>query len=184
MSYFLSFIFLNNIVLTNFLGSDILLLKNYDMKNDNKPFIIVLFFMMGLTSVLNYIMYHLILIKLSLDVYIIFVFSINILISYLIILFSYNFFFNKKGGKNTPYIFMNSLILGISILNINLDVSIMKYFIINMSSLLGFYIIFYILITLKNRIETLRFPKGITLEVIVLTTLGMLSMIFSGFSFS
>lgn len=184
MEIILSTIFVSNIVLMNFIGSDVLLLKDYNKIKDNNAFIKILFALMSISSVLNYLIYSFILKDLSSDAYILFAFSVNVIVSYALLYLFYKYVYLKIKNLDTyiSYIFMNSLILGISILNINPNVSFLGYFFRNMMSVVGFYIIFYLLLVLKDKLNSSRFPKGISIEVIILMALGMLSMVFTGFN--
>lgn len=184
MSIILSCLFVSNIVLMNFIGSDVLLMKDYDKIKDNNYFIRILFALMSISSVLNYFVYSYILKNLNSDAYVLFAFSVNIIVSYVLLYLFYQYVYLKIKNLNTyvSYIFMNSLVLGISILNINQNVTFWGYLFRNIMSVFGFYLVFYLILTIKDKIDMNRLPKGISIEVIILTILGILSMVFTGLS--
>ncbi len=85
-------------------------------------------------------------------------------------------------GVFLPLISTNCAILGVAILVIQKDMSLMESVVYAISSAIGFGLALVIFAGLREQIDLLNIPKGMKGTPIALITAGLLAMAFMGFS--
>jgi len=173
-------IFVNNFVLTRFLGlsSFIKLTKKLDVV----LFIgIITTFIMTISSFLSFIVNSLILKPLNINflkilLFIIIIFGLVELTKFIIKnIFSY---FYKSYENLFPIIMTNCAILGISILTINHVKSITGSLVYGFTSGLGYLLVLYLMTTILEKLELSEIPESFKGVPIAFITAGIMALAF------
>lgn len=183
MKILLSAILINNVLLISFLGLENII--NSTKKSMNAFGVICSsIILMIVASFANYVVYKNILRPLDVEILTLFVFSVNIvLMSYIIIWFLSKFanVFYTEIKDFIPIAATSSLILGVTILDIDKNVALSGYVYMNFCNALGFALIIILLTTIRDRLAIVKLPKYMEGAPIILITLGLISMAFMGF---
>lgn len=142
-------------------------------------------FVMGLSSLFTWMVYHLVLAPLALEYLrtICFILIIASLVQFVEM-------FTKKSspslykslGIYLPLITTNCAVLGVTILNINSDYNLFISVLNGIFSALGFTLAIVLMAGVRERLETSNIPKCMKGFPITLVTAGLMSIAFMGFS--
>ena len=186
MTYFLiiiSAIFVNNIVLAQFLG--ICPFLGVSKKSDTAIGMgIAVTFVMGIASAITYAV-NLILVKLGLAFMqtVAFILVIAALVQFIEM-------FLKKSmpslytalGIYLPLITTNCAVLGVALLNVQNEYNFIESVVYGVTGGLGFLLAIYLFSTVRERTEFAEYPKSFEGFPIALITSGLLALAFMGFS--
>lgn len=183
MKILLSAVFINNIVLIYFLGMEWILSTTNKSKNAF-GIIVASILVMVTSSFSNYLIYYYIIKPYNLEILTLLLFSGNILLMSLFVSWFLKHFFNILYIETKEFISVaavSSLILGVSILNIDKSIDIYNYMYMNFCNTLGFAMIVILLTTIRERLIIAKLPSSVMGAPILLITLGLISMAFMGF---
>ena len=181
---FISAIFVNNIVLAQFLG--ICPFLGVSKKVDTAlGMSAAVAFVMTLATIVTYIVQ-----KTVLDAYglqylqtIVFILVIASLVQLVeIILKKVSPVLYQALGIFLPLITTNCAVLGVAILVIQKDFSLIQSIVYAFSTAIGFALAMVVFAGLREQLSLVRVPKGMQGMAIVLVTAGLLSLAFMGFS--
>lgn len=184
MSIFLSLLIVNNLVLFKFFGVELLFGKREE-KRIIKYEIISLLSIISISSFIYYALKMGILLGLpeTLEVFGAGIAALLGMVTYSNVVYFYNpKLHREKIREYLKSLTINSLVLGILILNHNDTISMLEYLFRNILSIFGFAIVLCFIPALIDRVDIKRLPKYISIEVIILIFLGFLSMAVSGLS--
>lgn len=181
ISLFLTSILTGNIVLTKFLGICSFIGTSNNKKNA---------YMMGLSvsiivtisSVITYLLYHYILVPtdttyLKTMVFILVIASM-VQIAEIVIKNKFKNLYEDL-GIYLPLITTNCAVLGIVLLNINNNYSLVQTLIFSIGSSIGFTLVIYVFSTIRERLETANIPKPFKGIPIALITAAIMSLLFT-----
>lgn len=177
-------IFTNNILLTNFLGMCSFLSISKEIKTSVGLGIAVVF-VMACTSVLNYLVYHFILVPLDLTflrfiVFIIIIAAFVQLVEMVIERVSEPLY--AALGIFLPLITVNCAILGASLFMIIRNYGLLSSFTYGLGSGLGWFLAILAMAGIRQKIANARIPKGLEGAGITLIITGMMALAFIGFT--
>lgn len=184
MIIFFAAIFTNNMIFSNFLG-----MCSYIAVSKEIPTSLGLgeavTFVLACTSVINYLIYHYIIVPLNLEFlrFIIFIISIAAFVQLLeMILERYlpNLYYAL--GIFLPLITVNCAILGVSLFMIIRNYNFLQSFAYSIGSGLGWTLAIVALAGIRQRIKLESVPKGLQGPGIALITTGLMALAFIGFS--
>lgn len=187
MSYiiiFLSAVFVNNIVLMQFLG--ICPFLGVSKKVDTALGMTgAVAFVMTISTVITYLIQHYILNPNGLEylqtlTFILIIASLVQMVE--IILKRVSPALYQALGVFLPLITTNCAILGVAIMTIDLDYTLLESVIFAVSSSIGFGLALIIFAGLREQLELVDVPKGMKGTPVALISAGLLAMAFMGFS--
>jgi Na+-transporting NADH:ubiquinone oxidoreductase subunit E len=181
---FIAAIFTSNILLTNFLGMCSFLSVSKDVESSFGLGVAVTF-VMTITSALNYIVYHYILVPLDITYlwYIIFIIVIAAfvqLIEMIIERFSPILYYSL--GIFLPLITVNCAILGVSLFMVIRDYSFLQSIAYGAGSGLGWLLAILALAGIRQKIKDKFVPTGLVGAGLSLIITGIMALAFIGFS--
>ena len=177
-------IFVNNVVLAQFLGICPFLGVSKDVKSSLGMGGAVLFVMM-LATLVTYLIYYYILIPLKLDylqtiAYILVIAGLVQMVE--IILKKIAPALYQTLGVFLPLITTNCAVLGVAILVIQKNMNLLESVVYAASIAVGFTLALVILAGIREQLELTGVPKGMKGVPIALVTAGILAMAFMGFN--
>ncbi len=187
MSYimiFIAAIFVNNIVLSQFLGICPFLGVSKKISTSLGMGFAVMF-VMTLSSVVTFLIYHNLLVpfKLEFMMTVVFILVIAALVQMVeIILKKISPALYQALGIFLPLITTNCAVLGIALLAIQKDLSLMQSICYALANAMGFTLAIVLFAGMRERLSKSRLPKAVQGTPIALITAGLLSMAFMGFS--
>ncbi|MBI9101941.1 MAG: NADH:ubiquinone reductase (Na(+)-transporting) subunit E [Spirochaetales bacterium] len=184
IAVFFAAIFTNNILLTNYLGMCSFLSVSRELKTSLGLGAAVTF-VMAVTSLLNWIVYHMILIPLHLEylrfiVFIIVIAAFVQLVEMVIERTSEGLY--AALGIFLPLITVNCAILGVSLFMVIRNYSLLASFAYGLGSGLGWFIAILAMAGIRMKLAKARVPRGLEGAGIALIITGMMAMAFMGFT--
>ncbi len=181
---FFAAIFTNNILLTNYLGMCSFLAISKEIKTSVGLGIAVTF-VMACTSLLNWMVYHYILIPLGLDylrfiVFIIVIAAFVQLVEMIIERVSETLY--AALGIYLPLITVNCAILGAVLFMIIRDYSMFTGFMYGLGSGIGWFLAILAMSGIRQKLKNARIPRGLEGAGIALVITGMMALAFIGFT--
>lgn len=177
-------IFTNNILLTNFLGMCSFLSISKELKTSvGLGFAVV--FVMGCTSVLNYLIYHFVLIPLELTYlrYIVFIIVIAAFVQLVeMVIERVSEPLYASLGIFLPLITVNCAILGASLFMVIRQYDLLSSFTYGVGSGAGWFLAILAMAGIRQKIAKARIPKGLEGAGITLIITGMMALAFIGFT--
>ena len=187
MSYlmiFIAAIFVNNIVLSQFLGICPFLGVSKKISTALGMGFAVMF-VMTLSSIATYIIYHGLLLPndLVFMTTVVFILVIAALVQLVeIIMKKVAPPLYQALGIFLPLITTNCAVLGIAILSIQKELNLLQSVCYNLANAIGFTLAIVIFAGIRERLAQTRLPKAVQGTPIALITAGLLSMAFMGFA--
>ena len=187
MSYimiFIAAIFVNNIVLSQFLGICPFLGVSKKISTALGMGMAVMF-VMTMSTIVTYIAYHILLVPYHLEfmITVMFILIIASLVQMVeIIMRKVSPALYSALGVFLPLITTNCAVLGIAILAIQKDYNLINSVCYALANALGFTLAIVLFASLRERIEVAALPSAIRGAPIALITAGLLSMAFMGFT--
>ena len=181
---FISAIFVNNIILSQFLGICPFLGVSQKVTTSLGMGVAVAF-VMTLATIVTYLVQHFILVPLELQYLqtIAFILVIASLVQMVeIILKKLSPPLYQALGIFLPLITTNCAVLGVAILVIQKDFSLLQSNIYAFSTAIGFALALTVFAGIREQLSLVNIPKGMRGVSIVLVTAGLLSLAFMGFS--
>jgi len=186
LDLFISGIFTHNIILYYFLGICPFVGVSNKEKNAFGMGVCVLFVTV-FSSIICYLMYYNVLIKLNSEylITILFILIIATLVQVVDIIIK-KFFksLHKSFGIYLPLITTNCAVFGIVLLNINNEYNFLEMIVSSFSSSLGFLLVIYIFSTIREKLDNSPVPKYFKGYPIALITASIMAMVFSRFVIS
>lgn len=181
---FISAIFVNNIILSQFLGICPFLGVSQKV-NTSLGMGAAVAFVMTLATIVTYLVQYFILNPLGLQYLqtIAFILVIAALVQMVeIILKKVSPALYQALGIFLPLITTNCAVLGVAILVIQKDYSLLQSIVYAFSTAIGFAIALTVFAGIREQLSLVKIPKGMQGVSIVLVTAGLLSLAFMGFS--
>ena len=181
---FISAIFVNNIILSQFLGICPFLGVSQKVTTSLGMGVAVAF-VMTLATIVTYLVQHFILVPRELQYLqtIAFILVIASLVQMVeIILKKLSPPLYQALGIFLPLITTNCAVLGVAILVIQKDFSLLQSIIYAFSTAIGFALALTVFAGIREQLSLVNIPKGMRGVSIVLVTAGLLSLAFMGFS--
>lgn len=177
-------IFTNNILLTNYLGMCSFLSVSRELKTSFGLGVAVTF-VMASTSVLNWLVYNLILIPLELE-YLRFIVFIIVIAAFVqlveMIIERVSEALYAALGIFLPLITVNCAILGVSLFMVIREYSFLASFTFGLGSGIGWFLAILAMSGIRQKLKKARLPRGLEGAGITLVITGMMAMAFMGFS--
>ncbi|MFV0627125.1 MAG: Rnf-Nqr domain containing protein [Alphaproteobacteria bacterium] len=182
MITFITIVLVQNILLFHFFGTDLIFDKR--MKTASSTMVLIAsFFVVFIISILNWVGYNYFLKPYHIEYMTVFVFAINLIISALLVDFVFKKFINFLHETFQELIFVisySTLIFGVSLVTIEISKTLSSYILTNVLNVLGFVLVYYLIFTIREKIEYNKFPKYVYPVPILFVLLGILSMAFKG----
>ena len=181
---FISAIFVNNIILSQFLGICPFLGVSQKV-NTSLGMGAAVAFVMTLATIVTYLVQYYILNPLGLQylLTIAFILVIAALVQMVeIILKKVSLALYQALGIFLPLITTNCAVLGVAILVIQKDYSLLQSIVYAFSTAIGFALAITVFAGIREQLSLVKIPKGMQGVSIVLVTAGLLSLAFMGFS--
>ncbi|MDD7318845.1 MAG: electron transport complex subunit RsxA [Prevotella sp.] len=181
---FISAIFVNNIILSQFLGICPFLGVSQKV-NTSLGMGVAVAFVMTLATLVTYLVQYFILVPLGLQYLqtIAFILVIAALVQMVeIILKKVSPPLYQALGIFLPLITTNCAVLGVAILVIQKDFSLLQSIVYAFSTAIGFALALTVFAGIREQLSLVNIPKGMRGVSIVLVTAGLLSLAFMGFS--
>lgn len=184
VAVFFAAIFTDNILLTNYLGMCSFLSVSKELETSAGLGIAVTF-VLAVTTALNWVVYHFILVTFELEylrfiVFIIIIAAFVQLIEMVIERYSEGLYFAL--GIFLPLITVNCAILGASLFMIIRDYSFITSFFFGLGSGIGWFIAIMAMAGIRQRLKNAKIPPGLDGAGIALVIAGFMAMAFMGFS--
>lgn len=181
---FFAAIFTNNILLTNYLGMCSFLAISKEIKTSVGLGIAVTF-VMASTSLLNWLVYHYILLPLGLDylrfiVFIIVIAAFVQLVEMVIERISETLY--AALGIYLPLITVNCAILGAVLFMIIRNYTMLTGFMYGLGSGIGWFLAILAMSGIRQKLKNARIPRGLEGAGITLVITGMMALAFIGFT--
>jgi len=185
LSIIIGAIFVNNFILTRFLG----LCPFFGVSKKTKPAIgmgLAVTFVMTLASIVTWIMYNWVLVPLGLEYLqiIVFILIIATLVQFVeLFLKKVNPILYKTLGIYLPLITTNCAILGVAFLNVQEGYSLIAALVFGISAGVGFLLALLLMSGIRERLELSNVPKafqGLPIAFIVAALMSMAFLAFSG----
>lgn len=181
---FFASIFTNNMILTNFLGMCSFIAVSGEIKTSLGLGQAVTF-VLTFTTVLNYVIYHYILIPLGLEYlrFIIFIISIAAfvqLVEMVVERYLPNLYYAL--GIFLPLITVNCAILGVSLFMVIRDYNLIVSLLFGLGSGIGWTLAIVALAGIRQRLKYAKVPKGLEGPGITIIITGLMALAFVGFS--
>lgn len=181
---FISAIFVNNIILSQFLGICPFLGVSQKV-NTSLGMSAAVAFVMTLATIVTYLIQHFVLDVFELQYLqtIVFILVIAALVQMVeIVLKKVSPALYQALGIFLPLITTNCAVLGVAILVIQKDFSLLQSIVYAFSTAIGFGVALVEFAGIREQMSLLNIPKGMRGTAIVLVTAGLLSLAFMGFS--
>ena len=181
---FLAAVFTNNILLTNYLGMCSFLAVSREVRTSLGLGSAVVF-VMATTSVLNWLVYHYVLVPFGLTYlrYIIFIVVIAAFVQLVeMIIERVSEVLYAALGIFLPLITVNCAILGVSLFMIIREYSLAASFIYGLGSGAGWLVAITAMAGIRQKMARARVPKGLEGAGITLIIAGIMALAFMGFS--
>lgn len=184
IALFFASIFTSNILLTYFLGMCSYISISKDMKSSNGLGMAVTF-VMTITTVVNWFVYHCIIVPLNLEYlrYIIFIIVIAAVVQVLEMLIdrlSPSLYITL--GVFLPLITVNCAILGVTLFMQLRNYSLIQSLFYGLGSGLGWWLAIILLAAIRKKIDNAPVPAGLKGNGLTFITIGIMAMAFMGFS--
>lgn len=184
LAVFFAAIFTNNILLTNYLGMCSFLSVSKELETSAGLGIAVTF-VLAVTTAINWVVYHLLLVPFQLEylrfiVFIIVIAAFVQLIEMVIERYSEGLYFAL--GIFLPLITVNCAILGVSLFMVIREYSFITSFFFGLGSGLGWLLAILAMAGIRQRLRTAKIPPGLEGAGIALIIAGFMAMAFMGFS--
>lgn len=184
MIIFFAAIFTNNMILSNFLGMCSFIAVSNEIKTSLSLGQAVTF-VLACTSVINYFVYHGILVPLGLE-YLRFIVFIIVIAAFVqlveMIIERYFEILYYSLGIFLPLITVNCAILGVSLFMIIREYNLFQSFAFGVGSGLGWTLAIVAMAGIRKRLKTSSIPKGLEGPGITLIITGIMALAFLGFS--
>ena len=181
---FISAIFVNNIILSQFLGICPFLGVSQKV-NTSLGMSAAVAFVMTLATIVTYLIQHFVLDVFELQYLqtIVFILVIAALVQMVeIVLKKVSPALYQALGIFLPLITTNCAVLGLAILVIQKEFSLLQSIVYAFSTAIGFGVALVVFAGIREQMSLLNIPKGMRGTAIVLVTAGLLSLAFMGFS--
>ena len=181
---FISAIFVNNIILSQFLGICPFLGVSQKV-NTSLGMSAAVAFVMTLATIVTYLIQHFVLDAFELQYLqtIVFILVIAALVQMVeIVLKKVSPALYQALGIFLPLITTNCAVLGVAILVIQKEFSLLQSIVYAFSTAIGFGVALVVFAGIREQMSLLNIPKGMRGTAIVLVTAGLLSLAFKGFS--
>lgn len=181
---FFAAIFTNNMILSNFLGMCSFIAISGEIKTSLSLGQAVTF-VLTFTTLLNYLVYHMILIPLGLEYlrYIVFIIIIAAFVQFIEMVFDRYFpTLYHALGIFLPLITVNCAVLGVSLFMVIRDYSLMQSMAFGIGSGLGWTLAIVTMAGIRKRIKNAPIPKGLEGAGLTLIITGLMALAFVGFS--
>jgi Na+-transporting NADH:ubiquinone oxidoreductase subunit E len=181
---FFASIFTNNMILANFLGMCSFIAVSGEIKTSLSLGQAVTF-VLAATNVLNYFIYHYMLVPLGLEylrfiVFIVVIAAFVQLVEMIIERYFETLYYSL--GIFLPLITVNCAILGVSLFMIIRDYNLIQSFAFGVGSGLGWTLAIVAMAGIRKRIKGAKIPKGLEGPGITLIITGIMALAFLGFS--
>lgn len=184
LSIFIAAIFVNNIVLSQFLG--ICPFLGVSKKTSTALGMgLAVMFVMTLSSIVTYLIYHNFIIKYSLEFMttVVFILVIASLVQIVeIILRKVSPALYQALGIFLPLITTNCAVLGIALLTVQKNMGLTQSIAYSLANAMGFTLAIVLFAGMRERLAKSKLPQALQGTPIALITAGLLSMAFMGFS--
>jgi Na+-transporting NADH:ubiquinone oxidoreductase subunit E len=184
VTIFFASIFTNNILLANYLGMCSFLSVSREIKTSVGLGIAVTF-VMATTSLLNWLVYHYILIPLNLD-YLRFIVFIMVIAAFVqiveMIIERVSEGLYASLGIFLPLITVNCAILGVSLFMVIRDYDLLSSFLFGFGSGLGWFLAIMAMAGIRQKLKRAQIPRGLEGAGITLIITGMMALAFMGFA--
>ena len=181
---FFAAIFTNNMILSNFLGMCSFIAVSREIPTSLGLGQAVTF-VLTFTSIINYLLYHYVLVPLSLEYlrFIVFIISIAAFVQ-LIEMVVEKYFPNLYYalGIFLPLITVNCAILGVSLFMIIRDYTLLQTIGFSLGSGIGWTLAIVALAGIRQKLKRATVPKGLEGPGITLVVIGLMALAFIGFS--
>ena len=181
---FFAAIFTNNILLANYLGMCSFLSISKEIKTSVGLGAAVTF-VMAATSVLNWLVYYLILVPLRLE-YLRFIVFIIVIAAFVqvveMVIERTSESLYAALGIFLPLITVNCAILGASLFMVIRDYGFLESFFFGLGSGLGWFLAIMAMAGIRQKLAKARVPKGLEVAGITLIITGMVVLAFTGFT--
>lgn len=178
-------IFVNNFILTKFLG----LCPFFGVSKKTKPAMgmgMAVIFVVAMASVVTWSVYRFVLVPLHLEYLqiIVFILVIATLVQFVeSFLKKYNPFLYKALGIYLPLITTNCIVLGIALLNVQEGYNFIQALVFGIAGPVGFTLALLLMSGIRERLELSKVPKafqGLPIAFIVASLMSMAFLAFSG----
>ncbi|MCD4712253.1 MAG: NADH:ubiquinone reductase (Na(+)-transporting) subunit E [Clostridiales bacterium] len=181
---FFASIFTNNMILANFLGMCSFIAVSGEIRTSLSLGQAVTF-VLAATNVLNYFIYHYMLVPLGLEylrfiVFIVVIAAFVQLVEMIIERYFETLYYSL--GIFLPLITVNCAILGVSLFMIIRDYNLIQSFAFGVGSGLGWTLAIVAMAGIRNRLKGAKIPKGLEGPGITLIITGIMALAFLGFS--
>ena len=181
---FFAAIFTNNMILANFLGMCSFIAVSSDIKTSFSLGQAVTF-VLAFTSIINYLVYHFILVPFNLEylrfiVFIIVIAAFVQLVEMIIDRYFQTLYYAL--GIFLPLITVNCAILGVSLFMIIRDYNLVQSVAFGIGSGLGWMLAIVAMAGIREKIKNNPIPKGLEGPGITLIITGLMALAFIGFS--
>ena len=181
---FFAAIFTNNMILSNFLGMCSFIAVSREIPTSFGLGQAVTF-VLTFTSIINYLLYHYVLVPLGLEYlrFIVFIISIAAfvqLIEMIVEKYFPNLYYSL--GIFLPLITVNCAILGVSLFMIIRDYSLLQTIGFSLGSGIGWTLAIVALAGIRQKLKNASVPKGLEGPGITLIVIGLMALAFVGFS--
>ena len=184
LSIFIAAIFVNNIVLSQFLG--ICPFLGVSKKTSTALGMgLAVMFVMTLSSIVTYLIYHNFIIKYGLEFMttVVFILLIASLVQIVeIILRKVSPALYQALGIFLPLITTNCAVLGIALLTVQKNMGLTQSIAYSLANAMGFTLAIVLFAGMRERLAKSKLPQALQGTPIALITAGLLSMAFMGFS--
>lgn len=184
MVIFMASIFTNNMILANFLGMCSFIAVSKEIKTAWGLGQAVTFVLTG-TSVINYLIYHHILVPYNLEylrfiVFIILIAAFVQLVEMIVERYVPTLYYSL--GIFLPLITVNCAILGVSLFMVIRDYNLIQSTFFGLGSGIGWTLAIVALAGIRQKIKNAPVPKGLEGAGITLIIIGLMALAFIGFS--
>ncbi len=181
---FVASIFTNNMILANFLGMCSFIAVSNEIETSFSLGQAVTFVLTA-TSVLNYLIYHYVLVPYNLEylrfiIFIIVIAAFVQLVEMIIERYFENLYYSL--GIFLPLITVNCAILGVSLFMIIRDYNLLQSLLFGAGSGIGWTLAIVAMAGIRNKLRRASIPKGLEGPGITLIITGIMALAFLGFS--
>jgi Na+-transporting NADH:ubiquinone oxidoreductase subunit E len=181
---FVASIFTNNMILANFLGMCSFIAVSNEIETSFSLGQAVTFVLTA-TSVLNYLIYHYVLVPYNLEylrfiIFIIVIAAFVQLVEMIIERYFENLYYSL--GIFLPLITVNCAILGVSLFMIIRDYNLIQSLLFGAGSGIGWTLAIVAMAGIRKKLKTASIPKGLEGPGITLIITGIMALAFLGFS--
>jgi Na+-transporting NADH:ubiquinone oxidoreductase subunit E len=184
VAIFFAAVFTNNILLTNYLGMCSFLSVSREIKTSLGLGVAVIF-VMATTSVLNWLVYHLLLLPLDLE-YLRFIVFIIVIAAFVqlveMVIERVSEVLYAALGIFLPLITVNCAILGVSLFMVIQDFGFVASFFYGLGSGIGWFLAILAMAGIRQKLARAKVPRGLEGAGITLVITGMMALAFMGFT--